>query len=859
MKKILFLSCAALLMLAGCASENQTAKINGKSIEDVVEAMTLEQKAALVCGSNRTRGQADNAPQIGRNDQLVPGAAGVTTGFDSLGITQMCLSDGPAGLRINPKREGDTVNTYYCTGFPVGTVMASTWNQDLVQQEGAAMGNEVLEYGADVLLAPGMNIQRNPLCGRNFEYYSEDPVLSGKTAAAFVRGVQSNGVGVSVKHFIANNQETNRNQNDARMSVRALREIYLRNFEIAIKEGEPWTIMSSYNQLNGEYTAAEKDLLTTIVRGEWGFKGFVMTDWGGGKQPVKSIAAGNDLLEPSGDAQAIIAAVKNGSLAESDLDACVKNILGIMVKSPRFKAYQYSNKPDLKAHAQVTRDAAAEGMILLKNDNSTLPLGSNVKNVALFGMPSYNYSAGGTGSGAVNKAYTVSLTEGLTNAGYVFNQDLANIYVASKAKQTAEFQKKMEELVKQNPQYGMFMGMMGGQTFTDPELAQKDIEKAAAASDVAIVTIGRQAGEGSDRKNVKGDWNLTDQEAAMISSVTEAFKEHGKKTVVVLNIGGPIETASWKGVPDAILLTWQAGQEGGNTVADILSGKVNPSGKLAVTFPIAYLDNPSSANFPYDYSRPFGGFGMMGGPGQGGQKRPGQGGHQGKPGQPNGAQGQPGGPKPAGQPGGAPAQGGQKPAAEQAQQPAPAPMQAEPQGNEKSVDYTNYEEGIYVGYRYFDTFGKDVSYPFGYGLSYTTFEYSAPSVAASNGGYTVGITVKNTGSVAGKEAVEVYASAPANAAGEPAQELVTFGKTRLLQPGESETLTMKFGNKDLCWFDEARSAWILDAGDYKVSFSASSRDPRQTATIKVAKEKVVEKVNDVLHPQQPINEIKPQQ
>ncbi|MFB0973926.1 MAG: glycoside hydrolase family 3 protein, partial [Bacteroidales bacterium] len=600
MKKILSFTCVcAAVLFAGCVSDNQTPKINGKTIDEVVKSMTLEQKAALVCGSNRSWNQAENAPQIGRNDQLVPGAAGVTTGFDSLGITQMCLSDGPAGLRINPKREGDTVNTYYCTGFPVGTVMASTWNQDLVQQEGAAMGNEVLEYGADVLLAPGMNIQRNPLCGRNFEYYSEDPVLSGKTAAAFVRGVQSNGVGVSVKHFIANNQETNRNQNDARMSVRALREIYLRNFEIAIKEGEPWTIMSSYNQLNGEYTAAEKELLTTIVRGEWGFKGFVMTDWGGGKQPVKSIAAGNDLLEPSGDAKAIIAAVHDGSLAESDLDACVRHILGIMVKSPRFRGYQYSNKPDLKAHAQVTRDAAAEGMILLKNDGSALPFGSSVKNIALFGMPSYDYTAGGTGSGNVNKAYTVSLTEGLSNAGYVINGDLTGFYEDSKAKQNAENQKKIEAMMKQNPQYRMFMNL-GGSNLEDPELPMKEIDRAAQVSDCAIVTIGRQAGEGADRKNVKGDWELTDKEAAMINDVTAAFRKQGKKTVVVLNIGGPIETASWKDVPDAILLTWQAGQEGGNTVADILSGKVDPSGKLAVTFPVAYLDNPSSNDFPYD-------------------------------------------------------------------------------------------------------------------------------------------------------------------------------------------------------------------------------------------------------------------
>ena len=778
MKKLYFLAIAAALVMAGCSKGEL--QLNEKNVKKVVKAMTTEEKIRLVIGTGM-RGFSGEGGEtvIGETRSIVPGAAGTTAPIPRLGIPATVLADGPAGLRISPTREG-TEDTFYCTGFPVGTVMACSWNTELVEQVGKAMGNEVLEYGADVLLAPGVNIMRNPLCGRNFEYYSEDPLLTGKIAAAMINGVQSNGVGTSIKHFAVNNQETNRSRNDARLSTRALREIYLRGFEIAIKEADPWTIMTSYNLMNGTMTSEDRELLKGIVREEWGYEGMFMTDWGGGIDAVAQMHAGNDLLMPGNQRQAdaIAAAIEDGSLAMEDLDACVENVLNMIVRSPRFKGYQYSNKPDLKAHAEVTRNSAAEGMVLLKNEANALPFGADVKNIAVFGVTSYDFIAGGTGSGNVNKAYVVDLKEGLTNAGYKMEQEVSDFYTNYIAEEKARLATQRR-------------GMWGAPTIAEVEVKDKVIEKAAQNADVALLTIGRQAGEGSDRKNAQGDWLLTDVEQNMIAKVTEQFHAAGKKVVVIMNIGGAIETASWKNTPDAILLAWQCGQEGGNTVADVLAGKVNPSGKLAMTFANTYESIKSSENFPGNYTRPA-------------------------------ASADPNAPKVA----------------------------------VENVDYTNYEEDIYVGYRYFDTFGVDVSYPFGYGLSYTTFAYDEASVKAVKGGYEVAVKVTNTGKVAGKEVVQVYAAAPANAAGQPAQELVAFAKTKSLAPGESEVLTMSFTNKDIAWFDEARNAWVVDGGDYAIAVAASSRDAKANLSLNVAKEKVIEEVIGDVAPLQKLDLLK---
>lgn len=747
MKKISILAMSAAAVLS-CAPKGDP-QLGKDSLDKVVAAMTLEEKAHLVIGTGMA-GSSGEAPVVGETRNLVPGAAGTTYPIPRLGIPAIVLADGPAGLRINPLREGDA-NTYYCTHFPIGTLLASTWNTELVEQVGQAIGNEVLEYGTDVLLAPALNIHRNPLCGRNFEYYSEDPVVSGKTAAAYVRGVQSNGVGTSIKHYALNNQETNRMKNDVRVSPRAVREIYLKGFEIAVKESQPWTVMSSYNFVNGVYTSESKDLQTTMLRDEWGFKGMVMTDWFGGADAAAQMWAGNDMLQPGrpGQFEDIVEGVRSGRLSEADLDRNVRRVLELIVKSPRFKGYEFSNKPDLKAHAAVTRQSAVEGMVLLEN-NGVLPLASEISRVALFGTTSYDFIAGGTGSGNVNRAYTVSLLEGLRNAGYAIDAELENTYTKYIKEETERLNPKSDDPM------AMFMPKIRAGEFVP---SARLLDKMVRANDVAIITLGRNSGEFFDRK--VADFTLTEQESGMIEAVCAAFHKAGKKVVVILNIGGVIETASWKNLPDAVLLAWQAGQEGGNSVADVLKGVANPSGKLTMTFPVRYEDHASSRNFPIDMA-----FGMFG-----------------------------------------------------------KDKDAEPQRN---VDYTEYEEGIYVGYRWFDKQGLEVSYPFGYGLSYTRFEWSEASVKSSRGETAVSVKVTNTGKIPGKDVVELYVAAPQGELDKPVKELKAYAKTRELQPGESQLVTLKVKNSELASYDESASAWVTDAGHYDFMLGSSSRDIRAT-------------------------------
>ena len=798
MKYKTFVTTLAISMLMTTTAQAQQApQLRADNIDDVLKAMTLEEKAKLlVGGANNFFGAG---AVVGGEADLVAGAAGTTPRIERLGIPATVLTDGPAGVRIDPTRKNDT-QTYYATAFPIGTCLASTWNTELVGRIGEAIGNETKEYRCDVILGPGMNLHRNPLCGRNFEYYSEDPLLTGKIAAAYINGVQSQGAGVSAKHFAVNSQETDRTSVDERVSQRAARELYLRGFEIAVRESNPWTIMASYNRVNGEFSMGNHDLLTKILRDDWGYKGIVMTDWIGirsGLPTIREVQAGNDLMEPGQPAQVneIIDGVKSGKLDIKDVDRNVRRLLEYIVKTPSFNKYPYTNKPDLKAHAAITRQSACEGIVLLKNngvlpfntEGSHTPVGGDlqsptIKTVALFGENSYDFLSGGTGSGCVHPPYVVDMLEGLKNAGIKSSETLTDIYRKYIAYARAKFQ------AERHPAKWFQTEMMGQQKYPEIGLSPIAVGKEVADADAAIITIGRQAGEGIDR-DIATEFNLLDEERALIIDVCNAFHQADKPVVVIINSGSVIETASWSSYPDAILCAWQPGMEGGNSIADLLTGKVNPSGKLTMTWPVAATDHASTKNFPGsidDYT-----FKQMVG----------------------------------------------------SNRPIPGHT------------YTNHEEDIYVGYRFFDTFGRPVAYPFGYGLSYTTFGYSKPAVKLSGDVVTVSITVKNTGNVAGKEVAQVYVTAPDGQIEKPAKELKAFAKTRELQPGESETLTMTIPVRLLASFDEAGSQWISEAGTYTVHIGSNIADIRATAPFKLSKA-YTEKTSDALRPQQKLNLLK---
>ena len=778
-KKTLILSAIAATCCMGVSGQNYP-KLGVDPIDKVISAMTLDEKLDMVIGAAGI--DTDASSTIGSSAERVPGAAGQLNAIPRLGIPAIVVADGPAGVRINPTREG-TKQTFYCTHFPVATVVSSTWNTELANQIGKAMGDETRHYGVDVLLAPATNIMRNPLNGRNFEYYSEDPLLAGKICAAVVNGVQINGVGTSVKHFALNNQETNRTSNNVIGSPRTFREIYLKPFEIVVKEAQPWTIMTSYNKINGTMSSERADLVTEILRHEWGFNGMVMTDWFGGQFAEAQMQAGNDLLMPGKKSQReeLKKAIVNGHMSLEIIDRNIRHILEFIMKTPTFKGIEADNNPDLKAHATVTRNAATEGMVLLKNDGNVLPLEGSTKKVAVFGRTAYDFIAGGTGSGDVNHAYVISLTEGLKNAGLKIDKTVQKAYEkyipAAKAAQKSD-----TELI------GQFMPK---KLIDEMQIADDMLAKAAKDNDMAIITIGKTSGEFLDRK-VSSNFNLTMAEQSMINGVCDEFHKAGKKVVVILNVCGPVETASWTSKPDAILNVWLPGQEGGNSVADVLTGKECPSGRLPMTWPLTYNDVNNKADFPMPdeisnetISKTLEGF-----------------------------------------------------------------TDKRTNGSTRNFDYTEYNEGVYVGYRYYTTKNVKVAYPFGYGLSYTTFEKSVPEAKVNaDGDITVKVSVKNAGKTAGKEVVEVYVSAPGKDMDKPARELKGFAKTRKLAPGEAQTVEITIPYESLASFNEKDSRWQVEGGEYKVMVADNAADAAPLTATVTEKAGITETVRPCLLPE----------
>lgn len=728
----------------------------GSRVEDqYLSKLTLMEKLSILTGPGNYQPINLKKP--------VSGVAGYINGVlnQDLDLPALKLADGPAGVRI----------AQYTTAWPVGTLLASTWDTELVLEVGKAIGQEAKEFGIDFLLAPGMNIQRNPLAGRNFEYYSEDPLLTGKIGASMVTGVQSNGIGSTIKHFVANESETNRNYLNVVSDPRTLREIYLRGFKIAIQEAKPWAVMSSYNLLNGTYVNQRKDVLTEILRNEWGFSGLVMSDWYAGNvygdpdSAAKQIKAGNDLIMPGLVIDHLRDSYEKGFLTEDEIDKSVLRILNKAIKTPSYNSYNFSNKPELEIHTKLARRAGAEGMILLKNDGFSLPLDSESK-VAIFGVAQNATYKGGTGSGNVNSEYVIDIITGLSNRFRV-NPELKTFY---------RNYFDSNKTSRPDPFASIPIYSVDEASFSKNKTLYNLLEESAVSDDSAIITISRQAGEGQDRQNIRGEYLLNENELEMIIMVSKAFKEQNKKVSVILNIDGVIDTTQWSGSVDSILLAYMGGQETGNQIADIISGDVNPSGKLTQTFPKKYDDVPSAKTFPgVDVNK------------------------------------------------------------------------------DGDPDYIINNEGIYIGYRYYTTFDKEVSYPFGFGLSYTTFDISGSKIVKNtleggeSGLISILTNVINTGEIPGKEVTQVYIKSPEVKLDKPVIELKSFKKTKLLKGGDSEDLIFEIPAMDMASFDMDRNLWILEPGEYSIYITSSS-DISKTVPIifSIKKEIIVNEAGDIL-------------
>lgn len=657
-------------------------------IQAIIAQMTLEEKAALCTGAS----------------------AWTTTPIERLGVPEMIVSDGPHGVRRVPDVHSMGAPSLPATCFPTASCLASTWDVDLIHQMGQALGEECLALNVSVLLGPGANMKRTPVGGRNFEYFSEDPYLAGELAASIINGIQSQGVGTSLKHFAANNQEFERFAISAEIDERTLREIYLPAFETAVKKAQPWTVMCAYNQINGTYGSENHWLLSDVLKGEWGFEGLVVSDWGAVHDRVKALRAGLDWEMPGPKArrvQAVIDAVRSGELDEAVLNEAVRRIMRIV-----FKAAQTPKGGtfDVDAHHALARQIAGEGLVLLKN-NGLLPL-KNPQHIAVIGRAAEQAHFQGGGSSHINP----------TRVAVPF--------------------KEVQQLAE-HAELTYAAGYPTDDSFQQPLIDQA--VTIAQTADVALLYIALPSfkeSEGYDR----ADLDLTAQQVALIKAVA-AIQPN---TIVILNNGAPVAMGDWVDNVAAVLEAYMMGQAGGGAIADVLFGRVNPSGKLAETFPLRLTDTPAYLNYP----------------GENGVVR--------------------------------------------------------------------YGEGLFIGYRYYDARCVPVRFPFGYGLSYTTFAYSNPTVSATTfkdiEGVKVSIDVTNTGAVAGKEIVQVYVHDRQARLVRPPKELKGFAKVEL-QPGETQTVTIELGFRAFAYYDPAYHQWVTEDGEFDILIGASSADIRATLTV----------------------------
>lgn len=658
---------------------------------DLIKQMTLEEKASLCDGLDYWHSQP----------------------VERLGIKSFALNDGPHGIRKkgNPEENTDLLKGVPAICFPTASATACSWDTDLIYKMGEALGEECLKEQVSVLLGPGTNIKRSPLCGRNFEYFSEDGVLAGEMSAAFVNGVQSKGVGTSLKHFAANNQETRRMTVNTVVDERTLRETYLLPFEITVKKAQPWTIMNAYNRLNGEYCAENKWLLTDVLRKEWGYENLVITDWGAENERVKGLIAGQEIEMPTSSGEGtrlIVEAVQNGTLDEAILDEACDKIIELSKKAEKsFGTYTY----DAKAHHQLAREIASQCMVLMKNDNNLLPLKKDAS-IAVIGEMAKNPRYQGAGSSLINPIQLDCAHDTMAEMGVKFTY--AQGY-ATKKKGRKKDEVYIEEAVN-----------------------------AAKNADVAVLFIGltdEYETEGNDRRHL----SIPELHNKL---VTEVLKVN-KNVVVVLSGGASIEMP-WADEVPAILNMFLTGQAGGSAVCDILFGDVNPSGKLSETYPMALEDNSSFNYFP---------------------------------------------------------------------------------GTSVSVEY---REGVYVGYKYYDTANKAVRFPFGHGLSYTSFEYSDIKVSSDKikdtDTLTVSFKIKNTGSVDGAEVAQVYVSDVESTIYRPVKELKGFKKV-FLKAGEEKEVSVELSKRAFAYYNVNIHDWHVESGDFKILVGASSRDIKLEANV----------------------------